>query len=274
MSKGIINGKEILTMNEILKTMAAHASVRKYKDQEIPSEMLNQIITAARQAPTSSNLQAYSIIIVKDKAKKEKLAGYCGNQPWIKNCPVFLAICPDLRRLDKVCQYRGYQIQDQHIELMLVAAIDASLVAQNILLGAQSLGLGGVMIGAIRNNPASVCELLKLPEKVFPLVGLCLGWPDTKPMIKPRFQPELIVHNEQYDDSRFLELVKEYDSIVKSTGLYDGPGRKVAPINSREIPDEEYSWTEHSARRVGSDKPSVTRAHMRGFLESRKIGLD
>jgi FMN reductase [NAD(P)H] len=274
MSKCNINGKEILTMNETLKLMAAHASVRKYKDQDIPSEILNQIITAARQAPTSSNLQAYSIIIVKDKNKKEKLAGYCGNQVWIKNCPVFLAICPDLHRLDRVCQYRDYQIQDKYIELLLVAAVDAALVAQNILLGAQSLGLGGVMIGAIRNNPAPVCELLNLPVKVFPLVGICLGYPDTKPMIKPRFQPELVIHHEQYDDSRFIELIKDYDMFVKSTGLYEGPRRKVAPIDSREIPDEEYSWTEHTARRVGSDKPSVTRAHMREFLQARQFGLE
>jgi nitroreductase len=261
-------------MNEVLKTMASHASVRKYRDQDIPIEMLDEIIKAARQAPTSSNLQAYSIVVVKDKAKKEKLTSFCGNQVWIKNCPVFLAICPDIRRLDRVCQYRGYQIQDRHIELLLVAAVDAALVAQNILLGAESVGLGGVMIGAIRNNPDQVCELLKLPEKVFPLMGICLGWPDTKPMIKPRFQPELVVHQEQYDDSRFTDLIMQYDALVKSTGLYNGPGRKVAPLDGREIPDEEYSWTEHSARRVGSDNPAVTRAHMREFLKTKNIGLE
>lgn len=261
-------------MNETIKTMAAHASIRKYKDLDIPSDILDEIITAARQAPTSSNLQAYSIVIVKDRARKEKLAGLCGNQKWVSACPVFLAICPDLRRLDKVCQYRDYQIQDQHLELFLVAVVDAALVAQNILLGAESLGLGGVMIGAIRNNPAQVCDSLDLPDKVFPLVGICLGYPDSKPMKKPRFQPELVVHHEQYDDSQFFELIKQYDDLVKNTGLYDDPNRKVAPIDNREVPDSEYSWTEHSARRVGSDKPAVTRAHMLAFLKSRKFGLE
>jgi nitroreductase len=274
LSKGIINGKEILTMNETLKTMAAHASVRKYKAQDIPAQMLDDILKSARQAPTSSNLQAYSIVVVKDKAKKEMLSGFCGDQPWIKTCPVFLAICPDLCRLDKVCQYRGYQIQDQHIELLLVATVDSALVAQNILLGAELLGLGGVMIGAIRNNPAQVCELLKLPDKVFPLMGICLGWPDTTPMIKPRFPQELVIHQEQYDESRFAELIKQYDEAVKSTGLYNGPGRKVTPIGGREIPNEEYSWTEHSARRLGSADPKVTRAHLYQFLKDRHFGLE
>lgn len=274
MSKENLSSKEILTMNETIKTMAAHASIRKYKEMDIPADILDSLITAARQAPTSSNLQAYSIIIIKDKAKKEKLAALCGNQKWVYTCPVFLVICPDLHRLDKVCQYRNYKIQDKYFELFLVAVVDAALVAQNILLGAESLGLGGVMIGAIRNNPAQVCDLLGLPDKVFPLVGICLGYPDTKPMIKPRFQPELAVYREHYDDSQFLELIKQYDTLVKSTGLYEGPNRKVAPIDNREVPDSDYSWSEHSARRVGSDDPGVTRAHMLTFLKSRKIGLE
>lgn len=261
-------------MNVTIKTMASHASIRKYKDLDIPSDILDEIITAARQAPTSSNLQAYSIIIVKDKAKKEKLAALCGNQKWVHTCPVFMVICPDLRRLDKVCQYRNYQIQDQHFELFLVAVVDAALVAQNILLGAESLGLGGVMIGAIRNNPAPVCDLLNLPNKVFPLMGICLGYPDSKPMKKPRFQPELVVYREHYDDSQFTELITQYDALIKSTGLYEGPDRKVAPIDDREVPDNEYSWTEHSARRVASANPAVTRAHMLAFLKSRQFGLE
>lgn len=274
MSKENLNRKEVLTMNETLKTMAAHASIRKYKDQDIPSDILEDIIGAARQAPTSSNLQAYSIIIVKDKSKKEKLATLCGNQKWVYTCPVFLVICPDLRRLDKVCQYRSYQIQDQHLELLLIAIVDSALVAQNILLGAESLGLGGVMIGAIRNNPAQVCELLDIPDKVFPLVGICLGYPDTNPMIKPRFQPELVIHHEHYDDSQFPDLINQYDLLVKKTGLYDGPNRKVAPIDNRTVPEEDYSWTEHTARRVASSNPAVTRAHMYQFLKDRKFGLE
>jgi len=261
-------------MNEVLKTMARHASVRKYENREISGEMLDEILTAARQAPTSSNLQAYSIIIVRDQAKKETLAELCGNQVWIKNCPIFLAICPDLCRLLSVCRYRGHNFQDRYIETLIVAVADSALIAQNILLGAESTGLGGVMVGGIRNNPDQVCELLKLPERVFPLMGICLGWPDTKPMIKPRFQPEIVIHHEQYDDSRFIELIKQYDEIVQKTGLYDGPGRKVPSPDGKEIPDKEYSWTEHTARRLASPNPKVLRSHMRKFLKSRKFGLE
>jgi nitroreductase len=274
MSKKNLNGKETFTMNETIKIMAAHASIRKFKDTDIPDNILDSLITAARQASTSSNLQAYSIVVVKDRTKKEKLATLCDNQKWIRDCPVFLVVCPDLRRLDRVCQYRNYQIQDRYLELFLVAVVDSALVAQNILLGAESLGLGGVMIGAVRNNPDPVCLLLEIPDKVFPLMGICLGYPDTRPMIKPRLLPELVIHRERYEDSRFLELIKKYDDLIKSTGLYDGPNRKVAPIDNRDVPDSDYSWTEHSARRVASDNPAVTRAHMLSFLKSRGFGLE
>jgi len=265
-------------MNETLKTMAAHSSKRKYKKQAIDDKLLYEIINAARQAPTSSNLQAYSIIVVRDQAKKKALAKLCGDQPWIESCPVFLAMCPDLRRLEKVAARQDYSFLDQYIELFIVATVDTALVAQNILTGAESLGLGGVMIGGVRNNPAEVARLLELPDRVFPLMGMCLGWPDLgrpdhSPMIKPRLQPEVIIHRERYNEDRLNEYLGEYDKIIKATGLYDGPRRKVPSPIGKEIPDDEYSWCEHTARRLATTAPGVLRSHLRQFLLDRKIGL-
>jgi FMN reductase [NAD(P)H] len=274
MSKEILTNKEILIMNETLKTMAAHASVRKFKADDVTDEILFPILNAARQAPTSSNMQAYSIIVIRDKTTKETLASLCNNQGWIKSCPVFLAICPDLRRLQKVAQYRKHECHDEYIEMFMVATVDAALVAQNILLGAESCGLGGVMIGAIRNNPDDVCQLLKLPNKVYPLMGMCLGWPATKPMIKPRLQDDVIIHREHYGDDNLLSKLKEYDEMIRKTGLYDGPNRKVASPDGRQIPDEEYSWTEHTARRLAATDPVSLRSHMREFLLHRDFRLE
>jgi len=261
-------------MNETLKIMGSHASVRRFTLENIPEDMLMNILNAARQAPTSSNVQAYSIIVVKDTAKKETLSRLCDNQVWVKTCPVFLAICPDMHRLEAVCRYRGHTFVDNYIELFIVATVDAALVAQNILLGAETCGLGGVMIGGIRNNPDEVSQLLKLPDKVFPLVGICLGWPDTKPMIKPRLQPEAVIHAEEYSDVNLFEKLKLYDEIVKRTGLYDGPNRKVPSPDGRITPDAEYSWTEHTARRLASTDPKALRSHMRDFLRKKRFGLE
>jgi nitroreductase len=206
-------------MPDIFKILSSHRSIRKYTGEPIPDDLLNKILTSARQAPTSSNLQAYSIIVVKDKEKKKTLAHLCGDQPWVESCPVFLAICPDLHRLQKVCELKNYKTNDKHMEIFIVAVVDASLVAQNIAVAAEASGLGICMIGGIRNNPDKVCELLKLPQKVFPLMGMCLGWPDHDPMIKPRLLNDAVIHNEYYDDDDIEKLIVEYDRIIKSTGL-------------------------------------------------------
>lgn len=261
-------------MDDIFKILSSHRSIRKYKPDPIPDDLMNNIIDSARQAPTSSNVQAYSIIVVRDKQRKKKLARLCGDQPWVESCPVFLVICPDLHRLEQVCRLRNYELNDRHIEIFIVAVVDAALVAQNILVASESSGLGGCMIGGIRNHPDQVCELLKIPDKVFPLMGICLGWPAHEPMIKPRLPRELVVHNEEYDDSNLERLLASYDTEIKATGLYEGARRKARSPDGRDVSDDEYSWTEHTARRLGSSDPGILRSHMKSFLQNKKIGLD
>ena len=261
-------------MNDIFQILKSHRSIRKYKPEPVPDELLNNILNAARQAPTSSNLQAYSIIVVKDREKKKALAHLCGDQPWVEQCPVFLAMCPDLHRLDRVCRLRGYDLNDRYIELFLVAVVDTALVAQNILVASEASGLGVCFIGGVRNNPEPISELLKLPDKAFPLFGICLGYSDHDAMIKPRLLPELVIHHEEYREDNFEELIADYDRIVKATGLYDGPRRKVKSPDGRTVPDEDYSWSEHTSRRAASTDPKVLRAHMRAFLESRALKFD
>ncbi len=261
-------------MQNLLKILSSHRSIRKYKDEPIPDSLLNDILTSARQAPTSSNLQAYSIIVIKDKDKKKTLAHLCGGQPWVESCPVFLAICPDLYRLQKVCELRDHKPNDQYLEMFIVAVVDAALVAQNIAVAAEASGLGICMIGGIRNNPDKVCELLKLLEKVFPLMGICLGWPDHEPMIKPRLPEKLVVHNEQYDNGNFDELILKYDELMRSTGLYDGPRRKASSPDGKETTEDDYSWSEHTSRRIASQNPATLRTHMKRFLLDKNFGLE
>ncbi len=260
-------------MKDVFEILASHRSIRRYKSDPIPEDLLTRILDSARQAPTSSNLQTYSIIVVTDPSKKDKLAGYCGNQSYVAGCPVFLAMCPDLRRIERVCELRGYQFTDRYIEMMMVAVVDTALVAQNIVVAAEASGLGICMIGAIRNNPAQVSDLLKLPERVVPLMGICLGYPDHEPMIKPRLPRELAVHREEYRDDHLADLIADYDRIIKATGLYEGDKRKIAAPDGRTIPDDAYSWSEHSARRAATTNPASLRVHLREFLEAKKIGL-
>jgi hypothetical protein len=183
-------------------------------------------------------------------------------------------MCPDLHRLQRVCELRGYKFSDRYIEMFVVAVVDTALVAQNIVVASEANGLGICMIGGIRNNPDKVCQLLQLPERVFPLMGICLGYPDHEPMIKPRLQHEIAIHHEEYQEENLEALLADYDRIVKATGLYDGSFRKVPAPDGREVREEDYSWSEHTARRAASVNPAVLRAHLRQFLLDRKIGLE
>ena len=261
-------------MTEIFKILKSHRSIRKYRPEPVGDDLLIDILNSARQAPTSSNLQAYSIIVVKNLERKKKLAHYCGDQPWVESCPVFLVMCPDLHRIERVCRLRGYQFNDRYIEIFIVAIVDTALVAQNIAVAAEASGLGICMIGGIRNNPDDVCQLLKLPDRVFPLVGICLGYAETAGMTKPRLTPEIVIHQEEYQENNFESLIAEYDRIVKATGLYDGSRRKAVAPDGRVVPDAQYSWTEHTARRASATDPRVLRAHMKEFLRKRNFKFD
>jgi nitroreductase len=260
-------------MTDTLSLLRSHRSVRKFKSDPIPDALLSHILNSARQAPTSSNLQAYSIIVVTDKEKKKSLSHFCGDQAWVANCPVFLVMCPDLHRIEQVCCLRGYKMTDQYLEISIVAIVDTTLVAENIAVACESSGLGICMIGGIRNNPGQVCDLLKLPEKVFPLMGICIGYPDANPMVKPRLLPEMVIHHNEYQEDNFVSLLAEYDKLIKATGLYDGAGRMLAAPDGRTLSTEDYSWSEHTSRRAATTNANTLRIHMREFLESRKFGL-
>ena len=186
------------------------------------ADLVETVVAAGQRASTSSNLQAYSVVAVTDPATKERLAELCGDQKQIRQAPVFLAWCADLSRLDRICRARGYEQVSEHVESFLVAAVDAAIAMQNAALAAESLGLGMCYIGAIRNHPADVIELLGLPRLVFPVSGMTLGWPAAEPFIRPRLPLAAVLHWERYDTTAEPEALAAYDRAMIETGIYDG----------------------------------------------------
>lgn len=246
-------------MNEVLKTMSNHRSIRHYLKKEIPNDVLEQIIGAAQWASTSSNVQAYSIIKVKDQARKEKLAELCGNQQHVINCPVFLVFCGDFYRLSLAAKMENTETNFDTVEPLLVATIDAALVAQNVLLAAESCGIGGVFIGGIRNNSKEVSELLQLPDYVYPVFGMCLGYPDMKniPEQKPRLPLQAILHEEIYQTENQEKYIEEYNEVMKN--YYE----------TRSTGKRSETWTEN----VSKIYQAPRRLHLRGFIESKRFGF-
>jgi nitroreductase len=152
-----------------------HASLRSYRPDPVPPAMVEAIVLAGQSASTSSNLQMTSVVAVADVATRQTLAKLCGDQGHIAQAPLFLAWCADLARLDRACQLRGYTQATEYVENFLVAAVDVAIAMQNAALAAESLGLGMCYIGAIRNRPQEVIDLLALPRLVFPVAGMTVA---------------------------------------------------------------------------------------------------
>ena len=205
---------DIAISSPVLDLLRRRASVRDYKPDPVSNELIDAVLTAARQAPTSSNLQAYSFVVIREPELKKCLAGLAGGQKHIIDAPVFIAICADVHRLSKAVEGIGKTFAKNHLEMTMVACIDAALVGMCASLSADSLGLGTVMIGGMRNDPEGVAEQLGLPDGVFVAFGLCIGWPNSRPEAKPRLPETLVVHRERYNDGSPNEGLAKYEDLL------------------------------------------------------------
>lgn len=249
------------TINQIYQ----HASVRKYKPDPIPISMVAEIVAACQRSSTSSNLQIWTVVAVTSESKRARLMEICSNQKHILQAPLFLTWCADISRLDRICRLMGYQFDPSYVENFLVSAMDATIAMQTAALAAESMGLGMCYIGAIRNNPLAVADLLELPELVFPICGMTVGWPDEAPFKKPRLPLEAILHWESYGVDDEESLLRQYDQEMFNTGIY---GDDLVPVPGEEGETRKFSWMERSARKV----TQPVRAHTR--KDAKEQGFD
>jgi nitroreductase len=204
--------------NEVVSQILSHRSVRSYRPDPLPDGIVETLVAAAQSAATSSNLQTWSVVEVSDPARKARLAEVTGNQKHILQAPTLLVWLADLNRLDELGTERNLAVEAlDYLETLFVGIIDAALAAQNAELAAESLGLGTVYIGALRNDPERVAAELGLPPKVFPVFGLCVGYPDPDVVtgVKPRLSPSLVLHRERYGAGYAPEAVADYDVAIQ-----------------------------------------------------------
>ncbi|MGD9944562.1 MAG: NADPH-dependent oxidoreductase [Burkholderiaceae bacterium] len=201
-----------------LRQLLGHRSVRAYLDAPLDDSVLTTLVAAAQSAASSSNLQAWSVVAVTDAARKARLSEHAGNQVHIRQCPLFLVWLADLSRLDRVAERAAARAgASDYLEMFVLAVIDAALAAQNAVVAAESLGLGTVFIGGIRNRPEQVSAELRLPPHVFPVFGLCVGRPDPQrpASVKPRLPQSAVLHREIYSDAVEAEAVAGYDRALR-----------------------------------------------------------
>lgn len=197
----------------VIDVLHSHRSIRAFQDKPLPDGTLERLVEAGTRASTSSNMQAYTVIAVTDPSRKKRLAALCADQKQIHQSAAFLVFCADLHKLTICCRMHdaGHDAA-REAEALLVAVIDTAPVMQNVAVAAESLGLGICMIGAMRNHPKDVVELLELPEHVFALSGFCIGYPAEDGDVKPRLPLEATLHINTYrPDDELKKLIEAYD---------------------------------------------------------------
>lgn len=217
-----------------------HRSVRAFLPDAVSDAQLHAIIAAAQSASSSSNLQAWSVVAVREPERRRLLAEYAGEQAHVRDAPLQLVWLADLARLRQLAAQAGRPAEGlDYLEMYLVGVIDAALAAQNAVAAAESLGLGTVYIGGMRNRPEDVAGLLELPPGVMAVFGLCVGRPDpARPTaVKPRPPQSVVLHQETYSLPAQAVGIEAYNQAMAD--FYTSQDMKV-----------HGSWAVHCAKRV------------------------
>jgi nitroreductase len=203
--------------NKTLETLLSHRSVRSFLETPLPSGTLECLIAAAQSAPSSCNLQMWSVVAVEDSARKARLADYAGQQRHIKQAPLLLIFLADMAMLHETAAAQKTPINGMdYFDTFLMATIDATLAAQNVATTAESMGFGTVYAGALRNQPEEVIRELNLPQHVFPVFGLSIGYPNPErpAQVKPRLPQRAVLHREQYSNDDTQQAIADYDATM------------------------------------------------------------
>jgi nitroreductase len=217
----------------------------------VPDPLIEQIVRCGQAAASSSNLQATTVIRVRDAAKRQRLAELAGGQSYVADAGAFLVFCADLRRAGLAVARLGGALDGGMTEEFIIATVDVALAAQNCVVAAESLGLGICYIGGLRNNPQGVSELLELPDLVYPVFGMCLGYPDQTPELKPRLPLPVVLMEDRYQDAPEA-AIQGYDAQMRNYYRTRSGGTK------------DTTWSEDLKVLAGKSRP-----HMREFLARR-----
>ena len=231
-------------MSETITLMKSHTSVRRFKEEAIPQEDLNTILSAGQMASSWKNFQSYSVIVVRSQEKKDALFDLVPQEA-IRQSAAFLLFVGDLNRAEKGARLHTDIFQPQGVEGLLITSVDAALAGQNTLLAAESLGYGGVIIGLVRYKSVELAELFKLPDYTYPVFGIALGVPNQQHDVKPRLPLEQVVFEEEYQEQT-AEVIEAYDRVQTE---YAGERATT-------------TWSQRLAEQFGQPEPSSTRENL------------
>ena len=229
--------------------MLDHRTCRRYSATPLDASLLDLVLAATFSTPSKSDLQQCSVIVVDHPDSRRAIAELIPSMPWIADSPRFLVFCGDSRRIRLVTERAAREFANDHLDAVLNAAADAAMHLSSFIWAAESLGLGTCPISVVRNHIDEVSKILGLPDHVFPLAGMCVGWPAEVGPISPRLPLDVTVHRDRYDDSCTPDLIADYD---------------------RRRSGQDRGWSTEKAEMVSHrDRDQLAR-----FLRDRGFGLD
>jgi nitroreductase len=250
-----------------LRRVLLRRTHRRYAAQPVSEVLLRLLLGAALSASSKSDFQQVSVIRVADEGRRQRLAALVPDMPWVGTAPVFLVFCGDARRLERLGQLRGHPNDNSRLEGFFNAAVDAALVLQTFILAAEAAGLGCCPISVIRSHADAVAAILELPDKVFPVAGLCLGHPAAAGFVSMRLPLAVTLHTDRYNDENLAEDIAAYDRRRAA--------RYTPPREQQRAPQtfgyaEFYGWSEDKSRQAaaqpeGQSFPAHLRARGFGF---------
>jgi nitroreductase/FMN reductase [NAD(P)H] len=250
---------------EVLAAMADRRVIRRYTDKPVDPALLETLCAVALWAPSKSDLQQADIIIISDKAQRDRLHALIPDNPWIRDAPAFLVFCANNRRHRLMFEWRQRPFVNDHLDPFFNASVDAGIVLATFIAAADRVGLGTCPVSAIRNRVAEVSDLLGLPDHMFPVAGLGAGWPSFEGVLSPRLGLDVTIHHDRYDESGIQEKIADYDKRRAAVQPY-----ATQRYTDRFGQAEEYGWSEDKVRQYSVPE----RADFGAFIRKKRFQAD
>ena len=246
----------------LFSQLAARGSVRKFRPDAIPYQTLRRLCALALCAPTKSDLQQRDIIIIDAPSLKSQIGAMLADGPlgqkWLANVPNLLLFCGNNRRQRRIHALRDRQFANDHLDAFFNAAVDAGIALSAFVIAAEAEGFGVCPVSAVRNHSAALSELLKLPDHVFPVAGLAVGYPAETPQVSMRLPLSVTVHHNRFLEDGLDDAIEAYDRRRAAAQPY------AAQRHVREFGlSESYGWSEDKARQYARPERADFGAYVR-----------
>ena len=252
---------------ETTAILSFRLSIRKFLNKPISKELLTLLLAAAQSAPSKSNLQQYSILVIQDQNIKNEISNLIGKTKWALTAPIFLLYLADIRRNIKITNNRGYEHKNNNVDTFMNSVIDAALSMESTICASESLDLGVCPISMIRNIIEEVKIICKLPKGVFPIAGLAIGWPDQKSKVSIRLSQNIVTHFDKYNEKDLIHKINEYDGrVFKKDPIPENKQRHVDLYGVA----KKGTWSENISRQLSVPE----RSHFKKWLQKNGFNLE